>query len=107
MSVFVLISNATAPIEFRKDMVINMDIQMIGIDHSKASIEYRESFSFTRHDAARAINQIIEWYPEAISGCVLLSTCNRTELYSSTKEDGVNAYGILCRVKGIDASDYS
>lgn len=84
-----------------------MDIQMVGIDHSKASIAYRENFSFTKQDAARAMNQIIEWYPEDISGCVLFSTCNRTELYISTKEEEIDPYEILCRVKGIDADSYS
>lgn len=83
-----------------------MDIQMVGIDHSKASIEYREDFSFTRHEAAMAMNQIMEWYKEDLTGCVLLSTCNRTELYISCREESMDTYEILCRVKGIDARAY-
>ncbi|WP_167957183.1 glutamyl-tRNA reductase [Anaerosporobacter faecicola] len=87
-------------------MEIEMDILMVGIDHSKAAIEYRESFSFTKHDAARAMNQIMAWYPEEIAGCVLISTCNRTELYISTKEEEVDPYEILCRVKEIDMNSF-
>lgn len=83
-----------------------MDIQMVGIDHSKASIEYREDFSFTRHEAALAMNQIMDWYKEELTGCVLLSTCNRTELYISCEEESVDPYEILCRVKGIDSYAY-
>lgn len=83
-----------------------MDIQMVGIDHSKASIEYRERFSFTHHEAAIAMNQIMEWYKEEITGCVLLSTCNRTELYISLEEESMEPYEILCRVKGIDSEAY-
>lgn len=83
-----------------------MDIQMVGIDHSKASIEYREDFSFTRHEAALAMNQIMEWYQEELTGCVLLSTCNRTELYLSCEEESVDPFEILCRVKGIDVGAY-
>jgi glutamyl-tRNA reductase len=83
-----------------------MDIQMVGIDHSKASIEHRERFSFTRHEAAIAMNQIMEWYKEEITGCVLLSTCNRTELYISCEEESMEPYEILCRVKGIDSEVY-
>lgn len=83
-----------------------MDIQMVGVDHSKASIEYRERFSFTHHEAAIAMNQIMEWYKEEITGCVLLSTCNRTELYISCEEESMEPYEILCRVKGIDSEIY-
>lgn len=83
-----------------------MDIQMVGIDHSKASIEYRENFSFTHHEAAAAMNQIMKWYEEEITGCVLLSTCNRTELYISCEDEGMEPYEILCRVKGINSEDY-
>lgn len=83
-----------------------MDIQMVGIDHSKASIEYREGFSFTRHEAAMAMNQIMEWYQEELTGCVVLSTCNRTELYISCVEESMDPYEILCRVKDIDEEVY-
>lgn len=83
-----------------------MDIQMVGIDHSKASIEYRERFSFTHHEAAIAMNRIMEWYKDEVTGCVLLSTCNRTELYISCDEESMEPYEILCRVKGIDSEVY-
>lgn len=77
-----------------------MDIQMVGIDHSKASIEYREGFSFTRHEAAMAMNQIMEWYQEELTGCVVLSTCNRTELYISCVEESMDPYEILLPCQG-------
>uniref|UniRef100_UPI00286F1E87 glutamyl-tRNA reductase n=1 Tax=Anaerosporobacter sp. TaxID=1872529 RepID=UPI00286F1E87 len=83
-----------------------MDIQMVGIDHSKASIEYREQVSFTYHEATTAMNQIMQWYPEEITGCILLSTCNRTELYISCEDEGIEPYEILCRIKGIDPAQY-
>ncbi|WP_455716032.1 glutamyl-tRNA reductase [Anaerosporobacter sp.] len=83
-----------------------MDIQMVGIDHCKASIEYREKFSFTHHESLSAMNQIMEWYKDKITGCVILSTCNRTELYISCEEEAMEPYEILCRIKGIDSEAY-
>lgn len=61
-----------------------MDIQMIGIDHHTASVKIREQFSFTSMQAERAVQEINN--QPGIRGCVLLSTCNRTELYVSMEE---------------------
>lgn len=58
-----------------------MYIQMIGIDHSTAGVKIREQFSFTRLQAERAMQEISR--QSGVHGCVLLSTCNRMELYVS------------------------
>lgn len=58
-----------------------MDIHMIGIDHNTASVKIREQFSFTAAQAGRAM-EFIKKQP-GVRGCVLLSTCNRVELYVS------------------------
>lgn len=66
-----------------------MDLQMIGIDHSTAGVEIREQFSFTPLQAERALQEVSR--QSGVRGCVLLSTCNRTELYVSVDacgEDG-------------------
>jgi glutamyl-tRNA reductase len=81
-----------------------MEIKMVGIDHSMASIEERELFSFTKHKATEAMKQIMEEYP--VSGCVILSTCNRTELYLSYEEDTEEAFEILCKLKNIPLGKY-
>lgn len=59
-----------------------MYIQMIGIDHSTAGVKIREQFSFTKLQAERAMLEISR--QDGVRGCVLLSTCNRMELYVST-----------------------
>ena len=61
-----------------------MAIQMIGIDHTKAVIDIRTIFSFTKKRSAEALKLIKE--EKGIRGCVLISTCNRMELYVSTGE---------------------
>lgn len=59
---------------------------MIGIDHSTAGVKIREQFAFTASKAGRAMEAILRQPDADIQGCVLLSTCNRTELYVSVKE---------------------
>lgn len=61
-----------------------MNIQMIGIDHTTASVDVRQEFSFTKKASAEAL----AWLKEqaGVSGAVLLSTCNRMELWISFQE---------------------
>lgn len=62
-----------------------MRLQMIGIDHSTAQIAVRERFAFTRSAAEQALQTLK--HTQGIRGCVLLSTCNRMELYVSLDEE--------------------
>ncbi|MDE7311058.1 MAG: glutamyl-tRNA reductase [Eubacterium sp.] len=62
-----------------------MGIQMIGIDHSLASVKIREQFALTVSQAGRAMEEAKK--QPGIKGCVILSTCNRMELYVSAEED--------------------
>lgn len=82
---------------------MNLNIKMVGIDHNKASIEYREFFSFTKTGAIDAMKTLKERYP--IDGCVVLSTCNRTELWIST-ESNLSPCRMLCALKDADAGSY-
>lgn len=80
---------------------------MVGIDHNKASIEYRELFSFTKAGAMDAMHQLKERYPA--EGCLILSTCNRTELWVSASEEAEtipSPYEMLCALKSIEAERY-
>lgn len=83
-----------------------MNIRMAGIDYEKASIEYRELFSFTVSRAAEAMKQITA--KEGISGCVILSTCSRTEIWISEEETGcpVSPFSLLCEVKELPEAMY-
>lgn len=82
-----------------------MEIAMIGIDHENASIQEREAFAFTKAQAGRALRQ---WKQEDVfCGALLLSTCNRTELWISTDETRqADPFLQLCRVKGLEAGKY-
>ena len=82
-----------------------MPIQMIGIDHSRAEIDIRTIFSFTKKKCAEALEIIKE--KEGIGGCVLLSTCNRMELWVSC-EDGFSdsLVDILCEIREVSPEPY-
>ena len=96
-----------------------MRLQMIGIDHNRAPVEVRERYAFT-NAAARVVMQTGKLQNtvtflhrdcegteqlqdmNGIRGCVLLSTCNRMELYVSlAPEAEPDLYALICGWKGI------
>lgn len=78
---------------------------MIGIDHNLAEVEQRELFSFTKKTAAEAMLALKE--EPGISGCVLIVTCNRMELYVHGEEEKepLPLLELLCRFKGAKADE--
>lgn len=56
-----------------------LNISMVGIDYHTASVCERELFSFTRSTQTAFSEEFQLHYPDA--GCIILSTCNRTELW--------------------------
>ncbi|KMT21836.1 glutamyl-tRNA reductase hemA [Clostridium cylindrosporum DSM 605] len=78
---------------------------MIGIDHSKASIEFREKFAFTKSKVVLALNDIRNKFP--VSGCVIISTCNRTEIwFSKFLGDDEDIYKVIGEIYDMDESLY-
>ena len=79
---------------------------VIGISHKTAPVEIREKFSFNRKNISDVLTDI-----HALNGvneCVVLSTCNRTEIYACIEEstdkirDNINHY--ILAVSGQDKS---
>ena len=56
-----------------------MTISVIGLNHKSASIEVREKFSFTADNISLLLRRIKK--REQISEVIIVSTCNRTEIY--------------------------
>lgn len=78
-----------------------MNIQMTGIDHTTAPVEVRERFSFTTAAQARLMEKLSE--QEGILGIVLLSTCNRTEIWVHSKANLSNTLEqALCDAAGTE-----
>ncbi len=77
-----------------------MCIVMAGIDHKTAEIAQREPFSFTADQAGELAAQLRREC--GADGCVLLSTCNRTEIYLSISHSILPHPGqLLCNRLGL------
>lgn len=82
-----------------------MGIKMVGIDHNKADVDERALFSFTKKNCAIAMETMKK--EEGILGCVILSTCNRMEVWISCKSEwNGSIYECLCNIKGIEKDRY-
>ena len=60
-----------------------MKLQMVGCSHHTAPVEIRERLAFSKEQAAQALKSFRARYPQAEA--VLLSTCNRVELYFASE----------------------
>jgi len=61
------------------------DLFVIGISHRTASIDIRERLWFSKEEIRNALPQLKDRF---FRECVLLSTCNRTELYGFPRQGG-------------------
>ena len=65
----------------------------------------RAKFAFTKKNAGEAMEKIKN--QNGIYGCVILSTCNRLEVWASVDDEvDVCLYDCLCRIKGITEDSY-
>ncbi len=77
---------------------------MSGLDYNKADISLREKLSFTRSGVLDIVRKIAKY--DGVYGTVLLSTCNRTEIYLSCQK-GLNPGQILCQAAEIDYEQFA
>jgi glutamyl-tRNA reductase len=86
-----------------------MQLVVMGLNHKTAPVDVRECFSFSEEKVNSTLRHLHEY--EEISECVLLSTCNRTEMYAvvDDADDACSVLqGILCRVAetALDVESY-
>ena len=83
-----------------------MSIQLISISHKTAPLKVREKFAFTPRQQASILQELYSWV--FISECVIISTCNRTEVYlwseNREKEREIFEYAkeVLLRAAGLE-----
>ncbi len=65
-----------------------MSLLAIGINHNTASVDLREKVAFGPDKLSTALQQLSS--NDAVDGSVILSTCNRTELYCDIKPGNRN-----------------
>ncbi|MFA4135062.1 MULTISPECIES: glutamyl-tRNA reductase [unclassified Brevibacillus] len=56
-----------------------MDILLLGLNYKTAPVEIREKFTFSDDGTARALHLLSQ--TKSIAECIILGTCNRTEIY--------------------------
>lgn len=79
-----------------------MPLTILGLNHTTAPVEIREQVIFAGDDVARALRQIVELV--GVSEAVVLSTCNRTEIYVEGGHDSpVGLESWLTQDQGLDA----
>lgn len=82
-----------------------MNITMVGINYKDAGLDIRGRFSYTKREQEETIKYLRQL--EGISGCVLLSTCNRTELVLSyTEEWDQDEKQLFCGLKDLEPERY-
>lgn len=79
-----------------------MHLTLVGLSHKTAPIEIREKLTFPAHVQSAALAALTS--RDDIAEAVILSTCNRTEIYAvATSEDGSDAViDFLCDFHGLD-----
>ena len=80
-----------------------MDLLLVGMNHHIAPVEVREQVAFNDNEAAQLLQTIIK--ERYISECIVLSTCNRTEIYAGTMYPQQAEHylrGLVCDTKAVD-----
>ena len=62
-----------------------MTINVLGVNHKSAPIDIREKLVFDKHSIPKALDDIKRI--EGVNEVVLISTCNRTEIYTENDSD--------------------
>ncbi|MBQ6296215.1 MAG: glutamyl-tRNA reductase [Selenomonadaceae bacterium] len=71
-----------------------MHLKVLGLNHRTAPIEVRENFSISKEALRRGLENLDSY--DGLSEAVILSTCNRSEIYAVTAEGcAASAYHFL------------
>jgi glutamyl-tRNA reductase len=83
-----------------------MEIVALGISHKTAPVEVRERFSFAAHAVPDALARLRGL--DGVAEAVLLSTCNRVEIYAAVESHPAHALaairGLVAEAKSIEAA---
>jgi glutamyl-tRNA reductase len=63
-----------------------MKVQMIGCSYHNAAVQTRERIAFSIDQATQALDRLKARFPQ--SEAVLISTCNRVEIYTAAEDEG-------------------
>jgi glutamyl-tRNA reductase len=81
-----------------------MSLLAVGINHNTASVDLREKVAFPPEKLARALGELKE--SSSVNGSVILSTCNRTEIYCDiNRNDKAKLIEWLIKFHGVNAEE--
>lgn len=87
---------------------MNMEITVVGLNHKTASVDIRERLAFDTDAVKTALQQLKEKFPKA--EFILLSTCNRVELYFATElsesPDTEDIVSFLSDFRGVSVDEF-
>jgi glutamyl-tRNA reductase len=70
-----------------------MHLTLVGLSHKTAPVEIREKLTFPAHRQEEALSLITS--SPVVSEAVILSTCNRTEIYAVTAPDADGSGAVI------------
>ncbi len=77
-----------------------MDILVVGLNHRTSPVELREKLAFSAVEAQKLYEKLLDY--KRVREAVLLSTCNRVEVYSWANEEGEDhVLSLLEESKGV------
>lgn len=77
---------------------------MAGVDYKKTPVELRGKLAFDKEKIVDMTKKISG--KKGVEGCVILSTCNRTEIYISSVDGKNDAANMLFDSCGVDKNDF-
>ena len=72
-------------------------VTVVGLNHQTSPVEEREQLAFSAEETAEALARL----GEALGGAVLLSTCNRTEIYATVPVGAPHAGLLISLLNGL------
>lgn len=70
-----------------------MNLHNIGINHKSAPVEIREKLAFNASSIPIALSSLTQSFPS--TEAVILSTCNRVEIYGASSNDGLSKESLI------------
>lgn len=70
-----------------------MNLHTIGLNHKSAPVEVREKLAFNASAIPIALSSLIQSFPS--SEAVILSTCNRVEIYSASPDNSLDKEALI------------
>ena len=70
-----------------------MNLHTVGLNHDSAPVEIREKLAFSASSVPIALSSFVQTFPT--SEAVILSTCNRVEIYATSSDNSLNKEMLL------------